>query len=235
MASCVLCGASGDRLTDEDVIPKWALRALKVQGPITIGVREEAAEQQHVGTSSIFKVVLDNGLCPTCNNVRLSQLENAVKPILAPTAAEPRPTTLTAAGQKLLAAWAVKTVFLLELAIRQKFPGARPVEGYLATAPEMAWMFANLEPLPRSMVWLGCWDCQGEVPLNYAPSSASVPTRDGQPVEGHFATFTLGVFMTEISEPWRPGRSPSGLSRCTTAASSGAEDIDSLRTGACTS
>jgi hypothetical protein len=184
MTSCVLCGASGDRLTDEDVIPKWALRALNVQGPITIGVREETAEQQHVGKRRSFKVVLDNGLCPTCNNVRLSQLENEVKPILAPMAVEHRPTTLTAASQQLLATWAVKTVFLLELAIRQKYPGTRPVEGYLATGPEMAWMFANLEPPPRSMVWLGSWDCQREVPLNYAPSSASLPTRDRQQVEG---------------------------------------------------
>src|SRR5215471_4122248 len=111
MPSCVLCGASGDRLTNEDVIPRWALHALNVQGPITIGVREEAAEQQQVGKRRSFKVVLDDGLCPTCNNVRLSQLENAVKPILAPMAIEPRPTTLTPAGQKLLATWAVKTVF----------------------------------------------------------------------------------------------------------------------------
>ena len=198
MASCVLCGASGDRLTDEDVIPKWALRALNVQGPITIGVREEAAEQQHVGTRRTFKVVLDDGLCPTCNNVRLSQLENDVKAILAPMAVEPRPTTLTTASQKLLATWAVKTVLLLELAIRQKYPGARPVEGYLATGPEMAWMFANLEPPPRSMVWLGCWDCERQVPLNYAPSSAPLPTRDGKPVEGHFATFTLGYVAFQV-------------------------------------
>jgi hypothetical protein len=174
------------------VVPKWALRSLDVQGPVTVSVREEAAEQQQVSKSRNFKVVLDDGLCQTCNNVRLSQLENAVKPILAPMAVERRPTTLTPARQKLLATWAVKTVFLLELAIRQKYPGTRPVEGYLATAPEMAWMFAKLEPPPRSMVWLGCWDCQQEVPVNYAPSSAPLPTTDGKPVEGHFATFTLG-------------------------------------------
>src|SRR5262249_2754275 len=122
MPSCVLCGASGDRLTDEDVIPKWALRALKVQGPVTASVREEGAEQQQqVGKRRSFNVVLDDGLCPTCNNVRLSQLENAVKPILALMAVGPKPTTLTAASQKLLATWAVKTVFLLELALRQKY------------------------------------------------------------------------------------------------------------------
>jgi hypothetical protein len=37
---------------------------------------------------------------------------------------------LDVASQRLLAAWAVKTVYLLELASRQQFPGARQVEGY---------------------------------------------------------------------------------------------------------
>jgi len=115
MNSCVLCGASGDHLTDEDVIPKWALRAFDIRGPVTISVREEAGPPQQIGKRRSFKVVLDDGLCPACNNVRLSQLENAVKPILAPMAVEPRPTTLSAADQKLLATWAVKTTFLLSL------------------------------------------------------------------------------------------------------------------------
>jgi len=74
-------------------------------------------------------------------------------------------------------------------------------------------MFAELEPPPRSMVWLGCWDCQREVPLNYAPSSAPLRTRDGQPVEGHFATFTLGyvafqVFTVDFTAADRHGADP---------------------------
>jgi hypothetical protein len=48
------------------------------------------------------------------------------------------------------------------------------------------------------MVWLGCWDCEREVPLNYAPSSAPLPTRDGKTVEGHFATFTLGYVAFQV-------------------------------------
>ncbi len=48
------------------------------------------------------------------------------------------------------------------------------------------------------MVWLGCWDCEREVPLNYAPSSAPLPTRDGKPVEGHFATFTFGYVAFQV-------------------------------------
>jgi hypothetical protein len=137
MEACALCGATDVPLTDEDVIPKWALRAFNVQGPVTIQTREEGGSPQEVGESRRFKLVLAAGLCQRCNNVRLSQLENKVKPILAPMAVECRPTSIDANGQLLLAVWAVKTAFLVELALRQQHPGARPVEGYAASPPEM--------------------------------------------------------------------------------------------------
>ena len=103
MEACALCGATGVPLTDEDVIPKWALRAFNVQGPVTIQIREEGGSPEEVGESRRFKLVLEGGLCQRCNNVRLSQLENKVKPILAPMAVECRPTSIDANGQRLLA------------------------------------------------------------------------------------------------------------------------------------
>jgi hypothetical protein len=198
MESCALCGAAGVALTDEDVIPKWALRAFGVQGPVTIQIREERGSPDEVGRRRNLKLVLEGGLCQQCNNVRLSQLENKVKPILAPMAVECRPTTIDANSQSLLATWAVKTAFLVELALRQQHPGARPVEGYVASPPEMAWLFAKLEPPPRSLVWLGCWDCQRESPFRYGPSATRLVTADGVPVAGHFATFTLGFVAFQV-------------------------------------
>ena len=198
METCALCGATGVPLTDEDVIPKWALRAFGVRGPVTIQIREEGGSPQEVGTRRNLKLVLEGGLCQQCNNVRLSQLENKVKPILAPMAVECRPTMIDANSQRLLAAWAVKTAFLVELALRQQHPGVRPVEGYTASPPEMAWLFARLEPPPRSLAWLACWDCQRESPFRYGPSAAPLATADGIPVEGHFATFTLGFVAFQV-------------------------------------
>lgn len=198
METCALCGATGLPLTDEDVIPKWALRAFDVQAPVTIQIREEGGSPQEVGERRHLKLVLEGGLCQHCNNVRLSQLENKVKPILAPMAVECRPTSIHANSQRLLAAWAVKSAFLVELALRQQHPGARPVEGYAASPPEMAWLFAKLEPPPRSLVWLGCWDCQQESPFRYGPSGAPLVTADGMPVAGHFATFTLGFVAFQV-------------------------------------
>jgi len=198
MQSCALCGATGVPLTDEDVIPKWALRAFDVQPPVTIQVREEGGTPQDVGKRRSLKLMLEGGLCQRCNNVRLSQLENKVKPILAPMAVDCKPTTLDADSQRLLATWAVKTAFLVELALRQQQPGVRPVEGYVASPPEMAWLFAELEPPPRSLVWLGCWDCQLESPFRYGPSRAPLISADGVPVAGHFATFTFGFVEFQV-------------------------------------
>jgi hypothetical protein len=126
--ACALCG-SADRPTDEDVIPKWLLRAFDVQGPVTVNVREESGEPQLVARRRSPKVILQGGLCNECNNERLSRLESAVKPILEPMARYAQPTVLDLDSQRLLAAWAIKTVYLLELAVRQQYPGARPVEG----------------------------------------------------------------------------------------------------------
>jgi hypothetical protein len=78
------------------------------------------------------------------------------------------------------------------------------------------------------MVWLACWDCKapGDVEpgapirgsmVNYAPSSAPLPTPDGGEVVGQFATLTVGfaafqVFTVDYVEAevrqakiWNPG------------------------------
>ncbi len=109
-----------------------------------------------------------------------------------------QPTVLDAQTQALLAFSAVKTALLLELAVRQMYEGQRPVEGYQATEQELAWMWAKNEPPHRSMVWLGCWDCRTTTRVNYEPSSAPLPTRDGAPVAGHLTTITLGYAAFQI-------------------------------------
>jgi len=83
--ACVLCG-SADNPTDEDVIPRWLLRAFDVQGLVTVNVREESGRPQAVARRPNPKVMLRGSLCRVCNNERLSRLESAVKPVLAPMA-----------------------------------------------------------------------------------------------------------------------------------------------------
>ncbi len=159
--ACVLCGSEDDP-TDEDVIPRWLLHALNVEPGSTVSVAEEAGDSREVGKLRHFQVTLDKGLCRTCNNARLGGLEQLVQPILEPMAVQGERITLGLARQRLLAAWAIKTVYLLELASRQRYPGTRLTDGYLPSSSEIGWLLAELErgavkaikPPPRSMVWL---------------------------------------------------------------------------------
>jgi hypothetical protein len=137
-------------------------------------------------------------ICRACNNNWLAGIESKVAPILTPMAITRQPTLLNATDQALLSFWAIKTGLLLELALRQQHPGQRTIEGYAATPQELAWLRHKNEPPPRSMVWLGCWDCQQATPVNYEPSGAELPGEDGTPVAGHLTTFTLGYAAFQI-------------------------------------
>jgi hypothetical protein len=203
--ACVLCG-SADRPTDEDVIPKWLLRAFDVRGLVTVSSREESDKPRLVTKRYSPKLLLEGGLCRECNTVRLSRLERVVKPILEPMARDARTTVLDLDNQRLLAAWAIKTVYLVELAARQQFSGARRIEGYTPSVAEVGWLLdqlerrpaAQIEPPPRSMVWLACWDCEQQRVLNYAPSSAPLRAPTGGTVVGQFTTLALGFAAFQV-------------------------------------
>jgi hypothetical protein len=104
-------------------------------------------------------------------------------------------------------------------------------EGYQPSISERGWLLAQLEqhharliePAPRTMVWLASWDCKTEDAVNrvsvvnYAPSSAPLPTPDGGEVVGQFTTLATGfaafqVFTVDYVEAdhreavlWNPG------------------------------
>ena len=199
MRPCVFCGATTGRATSEHVIPKWAHDAFNIQGWLTVHASDgPGSPREQVGCLQHLNVVLKDGICRPCNNDWLGGIERKVQPVLAPMAVSAQPTVLGAAAQALVALWAVKTCLLLELAMRQKYPGRRTAEGYLATGQELAWMQAEQEPPPRSMAWLGCWGCQRETPVNYEPSGAGLPSAGGRPVAGHLTTFTLGFAAFQV-------------------------------------
>jgi len=149
--TCVLC-ASPDDPTDEDVIPKWMLRAFGAQGRVTLTVREEAAEPYDVRTLKRLQVTLDDGLCQRCNNELLGGLEQVVQPVLEPMAVRCEPTTLDLATQQLLAVWAIKTVYLMELAVLRRYPSMRRVVGYQPSVSETGWLLAELDRRPAKLV-----------------------------------------------------------------------------------
>lgn len=89
-------------------------------------------------------------------------------------------------------------VLWLELAARQMFPEGRRIPGYLASQPEFAYFWAEKKPPPRTLVWLGCWDCRSHTPLMYEPSMATVPTADGTELGGHLTTFAIGYVAFQV-------------------------------------
>src|SRR6266566_472168 len=201
MKGCIFCGSTETLLTIEDAIPKWARRAFNIQGPVTVAAADHpGSPKRQVGQRmNVLKVVLQDALCESCNNAWLGGgIEKSAARFLAPMAVERQPAVLDAAAQRLAAFWAVKTVLLLELAFRQMYPGERPVAGYAPSEVELAYMWRYSVPPPRSMVWLGCWDCQKSKPVVYEPSSAVLPTADGDPVAGHLATSTLGYIAFQV-------------------------------------
>jgi hypothetical protein len=197
---CVFCSTTAGRPTDEHAIPKWARDAFDIQDRIIITASNgPGSTPEQVRRIPHLNIVLRKQLCPRCNNEWLAGLERAVQPILRPMALLTEPqATLDAAAQKLLAFWAIKTTFMVELAFRQNYQERRTLQGYLPSPQELAWMRAHNEPPPRSMAWLGAWDCQREVPVNYEPSGAPLPTADGTPVTGHLTTLTLGFAAFQV-------------------------------------
>jgi hypothetical protein len=199
MKPCLFCGATGEPADDEHVIPKWARRAFDIQGPLTLHASDgPGTARQQVGRTHHLNIVLQDAICRPCNNYWLGSIEKNAARILKPMVVSAQPTVLDPAAQALVAFWAVKTCLLLELAIRQQCPGQRTIEGYQATPQELAWLREKEEPPPRSMAWLGCWDCQNATPVNYEPSGANLPTADGSPVAGHLTTFTLGYAAFQV-------------------------------------
>jgi len=195
---CLFCGSLGASGT-EHVLPKWAQRDFNIQGSLTIWAGEHSAEpaRRKVARRPQLTITLDGRICETCNNGPLSQLEGSVRSILSPMMLKAEPTELDPAAQELLAAWGVKTVLLLELSFRQHYPNSRLVPGYVASEAEFAWLWRERRPPPRSLVWLGCWDCRSSTPMRYEPSVAPVPS-NGASLKGHFTTFSVGFVVFQV-------------------------------------
>jgi len=201
MPSCIFCGSTQTPLSVEHVIPKWARRAFNIQGPLTVTASERPkTSRRQVGRPmDVLNIVLKDALCESCNSGWLGgQLEKRVASIFKPMAVERKPTVLDAGTQRLAALWAVKTVLLFEIAMRQMYPDEPRIEGYAPSELELALIWRDKVPPPRSRVWLACWDCEQNVPVRYEPSSAMLPTADGSEVAGHLATFSLGYVAFQV-------------------------------------
>lgn len=201
MPGCIFCRSTETPLSVEHVIPKWARKAFNIQGPVTVSASEqpEPTRRQLGRPMRTLNVVLRDALCESCNNGWLGGvLEERAAQILKPMAVQRKPTVLDLEMQRIVALWAVKTVLLFEMAVRQMYPGVPRIEGYVPSDLELALIWRDKAPPPRSRVWLACWDCRQSVAVRYEPSSIALPTADGSKVAAHLATFTLGYVAFQI-------------------------------------
>ena len=110
---------------------------------------EEAGDPHEVRTLKHFQVTLDRGLCRRCNTELLGRLEQEVQPILEPMAVRCEPTTLDLDKQRLLAVWAIKTVYLMESAVLRRYPTMRVAEATSQLSPRRAGCLPSLRSGPR--------------------------------------------------------------------------------------
>lgn len=101
--------------------------------------------------------------------------------------------------QSALATWALKTVLLMELALKQMYPSARKTSGYSASEVELAWLASHHSPPPRSRVWLGAYDAERQKAVGHITNSlASKAEGSGLVVPCHLTTVHVGYVAFQV-------------------------------------
>ncbi len=200
MGPCTFCGTTSGKFAVEHVIPKWIRTLLAASAPLKVyaGEESEPDPRHQIRQLLHLSITVSEVICERCNNEFLGGFEKAAAPCLGPMIKTAKSAMLNRTQQELIATWATKTVWLLELAARQMFPEGWRVPGYVATQPEFAYFWAEKKPPPRALVWLGCWDCQSRTPLMYQPAMATVPTADGTELVGHLTTLAIGYVALQV-------------------------------------
>jgi hypothetical protein len=178
---CVVCGGSleGKKRAKEDITPVWLQKLLGIArtpaDPRIIGKRgaaygtvqpdDEFVVKRH--RKHNFSKSLAGEVCDTCNNGWMSELENAVKPILQKLIADPQARDFKVKQRDALARWLLKTGFMEE-------QGNRPAQAFVpaqhirqvreGTLPEGVVLFVAKTDLParayqtfltRDWIWHG--------------------------------------------------------------------------------
>ena len=196
MVTCIFCGLRRPA-SEEDVISKWIRRTLDPASEVIIRAEPTGA----VSRIQHLTVTLENMVCQECNNTWMSRLENrGVKPFLEPMLTNKHAATLNETQQRNLARWAVIKVLLMEHAMRQRRAHLRPAVGYAPSDPELAWLYGNDDPPPRSRVWLGAFDARGRILVTTQSrllTSASTPSA-APTVPAHMTTLTIGYVLLQV-------------------------------------
>ena len=141
-------------MTDEDVIPVWARKAIGATGEVL----QRGSDGRFIRATTALTLKLRGGVCAPCNNGWMSRLEKRVAPWLSPSMRQ-EDMVLAKPQTDIVAFWAAKTALLIELANRATQP-ARP--GMYAPVSNLRWLYDRREamcpPPPGTYVWVGAMD-----------------------------------------------------------------------------
>jgi hypothetical protein len=112
MATCAFCGEDAT-LTNEHAWPDWALSFMRRHFPGGGTIESKRWGTTYAKWSGDAVELRVRILCPSCNNVRLKDLEERAQPVLEPLMLG-RSRMLTSLDQTILAAWAIKTAMIME-------------------------------------------------------------------------------------------------------------------------
>lgn len=206
---CVFCGAEGG-LTNEDVLPRWLLKALEdasVTGTVVYRqskghLGDAPAVHSRQGRSLETKA---RAVCAACNNSWMSQIEQSVSTIL-PGLIEGRRTLLSAEGQEALARWSVKTILMLQHTHKRSHQVVIPRLDY-------ADFFTEKGPSALMTVIAACSEPPGrgsgaEAAVQFLAENrdmtavASLMAQDGEPapvdMHAYTATLQIGYWVSHV-------------------------------------
>jgi hypothetical protein len=185
---CIFCG--GGPTTAEHWLAEWIHEKLgdsnaELWRP---KVRAGSVKWRSAGRDSRGKV---KSACANCNNGWMSDLEGAVKPLLA-AMMQDFLITLDRESQRFLAAWCAKTAMVLESVSRDGPWFYRPSERkHLRTVLALPDITA---------VWLGRYQ-RSDLSLSEARNlyRGAIPEDDSRRGEGYVTTFTIGRVVPQIA------------------------------------
>lgn len=198
--ACMFCGSAGP-MSEEDVVPLWAGRALDATGRVVL---RRGPDGTFVREYTGLRVKLP-GVCVSCNTGWMSRLENTVKPWLSP-AIRGEEIVLAMPQQRVVAFWAAKTALLYELAMRKR-RAAMPLPD-----SNLRWIYEHRndqKPIPGSFVWLAALDpdntsAHDKERYTVSDQVTSSLRHDGKgsgsdwAFANYLVTFTIGCLVVQV-------------------------------------
>jgi hypothetical protein len=175
-------------LTREHAFPGWVYRRLGIEGiPAELLINGLPAGEPDLAGVAIY------ALCRECNG-SWSVPEQKISKWLGESMRDwSRPFELGPGQRQLVAAWAVKTALMIELALREQR------EPSFAPESHFRWLFEHrdkLEPPPGCRVWLFGNDRDPQAPTTSGAMVLSSPT--DYPPRAYLSTFTIGFMGFQV-------------------------------------